>query len=100
MIYKFDWDIGNLEHVMNDHPERENTVDEVESVFSDTNLFLLPNRVDEHGEFRYIAIGIGASGDEKTVVFVTRKDKMRPISCRRANKKERVKYYENIIKNL
>jgi hypothetical protein len=41
MALKFEWDMGNLKHVIDDHPERENTVQEVESVFSDPNFIIV-----------------------------------------------------------
>lgn len=100
MAYKFEWDTGNLDHILNDHPERKNTVDEVESVFSDINLIISEDKIDQYGEQRYSGLGVGNDKDEKFVIFVLRNRMIRPISCRRANKKERIKYYENIIKNL
>ncbi len=101
MSDRFDWDVANIKHILEDHPERNNTVKEVESVFKDENFVISLNKFDElFGEQRYGGVGVGTSGDEKFVVFVLRGDKIRPISCRRANKKERVKYYESIIKKL
>lgn len=100
MAYKFEWDMGNIDHIINGHPERGNTVEEVESVFSDPNLIISANKIDEHGEQRYSGLGVGNDKDEKFVIFVLRNNKIRPVSCRRANKKERIKYYEDIIKKL
>ena len=97
----FDWDEANLKHVLKDHPERNNTVIEVESIFKDEHLLISENIYDEVAdEQRYSAVGLGTSGDEKFVIFVIRGSRIRPISCRRANKKERIKYYESIIKKL
>lgn len=98
---EFEWDRGNLNHIMNDHPERQNTAEEVESVFLDPNFVSDLNKIDTNtGEQRYCGVGIGNDKDEKFVIFVIREGKIRPISCRRANKNDRIKYYENIIKNL
>lgn len=100
MALKFEWDMGNLKHVIDDHPERENTVQEVESVFLDPNFIIVPDKIDERGEQRYSGVGVGNDKDEKFVIFVVRNGNVRPISCRRANRKDRIRYYENIIKNI
>lgn len=100
-MFNFEWDDGNINHVIYEYPERSNTINEVESVFKDINFLISLNKIDEiNQEQRYGGVGVGISGDEKFIVFVIRFDKIRPISCRRANKKERIKYYENIIKKL
>jgi len=99
-MIEFEWDVGNTKHILNDHPERENTIEEVESIFYDPHFIIAFNRVDENGENRYCGVGIGNDKHEKFVVFIVRAGKIRPISCRRANKKDRIRYYENIIKNL
>jgi uncharacterized DUF497 family protein len=95
---KFEWDDGNYNHVILDYPERNNSVEEVESIFEDPCLFVKLNKIDEHGEKRFYGIGTGNDDNEKFVVFVFRNDKIRVISCRRANKKERKIYYENIVR--
>ena len=98
---KFEWDLANLKHILEDHPERNNTLIEVESIFEDEHFLISENLYDEISEEqRYSGVGVGTSGDEKFVIFVIRGNKIRPIRCRRANKKERIKYYENIIKKL
>lgn len=100
-MFKFEWDKGNMKHVIDDYPERENSIEEIESIFLDRNFIILPNKIDEKtGEQRYAGIGIGNDKNEKFIIFVIREDKIRVISCRRANKNDRIKYYENIIKNL
>ena len=100
MALNFEWDMGNLKHIIDDHLKRENTVEEVESVFNDENFISAPDKIDEHGEQRYSGVGVGNDKDEKFVIFVVRNGSIRPISCRRANKKDRIKYYENIIKKI
>lgn len=99
-MLEFEWDNGNMKHIIEDHPERENTIEEIESVFHDPNFIIASDCIDENGEERYIGVGIGNDKEEKFVIFIIRNCKIRPISCRRANKKDRVRYYENIIKNL
>lgn len=57
----FEWDEGNLNHVLKDHPERGNTVEEVESVFADTWVIIrFDKTVNE--EKRFLALGEGVSG--------------------------------------
>jgi hypothetical protein len=46
---KFEWDDGNYNHVILDYPERNNSVEEVESIFEDPCLFVKINKIDEHG---------------------------------------------------
>ena len=93
---KFDWDEGNINHILYDNPERNNTIDEVEIIFFDLYFFAEESRLESNGEQRYRGIGIGKDGIEKFVVFVIRFGKIRPISFRRANFKEKQKYYYEI----
>lgn len=93
---EFQWDSGNIKHVVHDHPERGNTLEEVESIFSDGHLSVLPNRVDPNQEFRFKAIGVSNQGRVLVVVFVVRNDLIRPISCWPANSQTRKRYYESI----
>ena len=46
----FQWDDANTQHVIEDYPERENTIEEVESVFDDFNLVIVPDRISKRGE--------------------------------------------------
>lgn len=93
---EFQWDSGNIKHVVYDHPERGNTLEEVESVFTDVHLSVLPNRIDPNQESRFKAIGVSNQGRVLVVVFVVRNDLIRPISCWPANQKTRKRYYESI----
>lgn len=43
---KFQWDEGNLQHIVYAYPERGNTVEEVESVFIDLGFKPAADRVD------------------------------------------------------
>ena len=96
MNSQFQWDAGNTQHILDNYPERENTIDEVESVFEDTHFITLPDRVDEFGEQRYHALGLSNRNTIKLGVFVIRNDEIRPVSCRTASRKERKLYYEEI----
>lgn len=95
MSVEFEWDEGNLRHILQDHPERENTVVEIESIFTDPYFEVVFDRLDPNTqEPRYCGVGRGTSGKEKYVVFVVRNGKFRPITCRRAQAKQRKAYYE------
>lgn len=41
---QFEWDSNNIKHVSQDDPERENTLQEVESIFNDPNLIIKTGR--------------------------------------------------------
>lgn len=90
----FEWDSNNLQHIITDHPERKNTVDEVESIFDDPNLIIKVGR-REINEQRFTAVGIGNSQMVKHVVFTINNGRIRPISCWPANRQTIRYYYEN-----
>ena len=94
----FQWDTGNKGHVMNDHPLRANSTDEVESLFSDSTFTPLPDRVDDQGEQRYKAVARSNLNRILYVAFVVRNGQIRPISCRPASRKERERYAQNTQK--
>ncbi|AQG80638.1 BrnT family toxin [Spirosoma montaniterrae] len=90
----FQWDAGNIRHIVNDHPERDNTITEVESLFEDPYFRPLPDRVDRYnGEQQFSGVAIGNEGIEKHVVYVIRNGQIRPITCRRATRKQREQYH-------
>lgn len=92
---QFEWDSHNLKHVIEDHPERKNTVEEVESVFDDPNL-VMKTGIRSDDEQRFHALGIGNSQVIKVVVFTINEGLIRPVSCWPANKQTIRYYYENI----
>ena len=95
-MLEFQWDSGNIKHVTQDYPERGNTIEEVESVFDDVHLSVLPNRINPNQEARFKAIGISNRGRVLVVVFVVRNELIRPISCWPANQQTRRRYHESI----
>jgi uncharacterized protein len=92
-MIEFEWDSHNLRHILEDYPERGNSVEEVESVFFDPDLTSQLGRIIG-GEQRYQAFGIGISGIVKSVIYTVTNGKIRPISCWPANKQS-IKRYEN-----
>ncbi|OGM20667.1 hypothetical protein A2955_03840 [Candidatus Woesebacteria bacterium RIFCSPLOWO2_01_FULL_37_19] len=86
----FEWDKGNLEHI------KKHGVDyrECEHVFS--NKPLLINDDEKHSEFekRFRAYGRADKNRLMCVIFMIRKNRIRVISARDQNKKERKEYLE------
>ncbi|PSL22699.1 BrnT family toxin [Dyadobacter jiangsuensis] len=92
---RFEWDYHNLRHIIYDYPERENTVEEIESIFRDPDLILNVGRRNAV-EQRFEAVGRGNSQNVKVVIFTVNNGIIRPISCWSANKQTTRYYYENI----
>ena len=94
MKLSFQWDDANTQHVMEDYPERENTVEEVESIFDDPNIVIVPDKISKRGEQEYSGVGYSNKNVIRFLAFTLRNNEIRVFSCRIANKKERAKYYE------
>ena len=93
----FEWDAGNIQHVMFDHPDRENTREEIESIFTSIHFESEFDRLDpKTGEPRYYTLGLGTQDVVKYVVFVVRNGKFRPITCYPADQEQRRKYHERV----
>lgn len=92
MSSSFQWDSGNIRHVIDEYPERGNTTDEIESLFTNPTFVPRPDRVDNRGEQQYNAIGRINQNRLLYVVFSVRNNQIRPISCRPASQKERNRY--------
>ena len=87
----FDWDEGNRDKNRLKHGI---SCEECEQVFVDPALRILPDPGHSSTEERYLAYGKNFSGRELLVGFTMRLERIRPISARRANRKERKKYEE------
>ena len=92
MPLAFLWDAGNTHHVIDNYPERGNTIEEVESIFSDSSFRPLADRIDGRGEQQYNSVGLSNQNRLLYVVFSIRNGQIRPISCRPASRKERNRY--------
>jgi len=90
----FEWDPRNIRHIVEDYPQRGNTIIEVESIFSDPEI-KIKRATKTDDEQRFAAIGIGASGIVKVVVFIINTGCVRPISCWPANPQTKRFYYES-----
>ncbi len=90
--FEFDWDKGNrgknfLKHKVTD--------EEGEEVFFDHRKKILKDVLHSYKEPRYILIGQTKKHRVLFIVFTTRKNKVRIISVRDLNKKERNLYEKN-----
>jgi len=83
---KFQWDEGNKHKSVTKHGI---TVEETESVWDDPEMKIFPSEREETVEKRYLCIGHSYFNELLTIVFTVRDDEIRPISSRKANKKEK-----------
>jgi len=88
---EFEWDDekakGNLE-------KHGVGFDEGATIFNDPLIATMPDPDHSGSEERYVSIGISMRGDLLVVVHTERGERIRLISCRKANSVER-KTYEN-----
>jgi uncharacterized protein len=87
----FDWDAGNREKNWLGHKVKST---ECEMVFFNQPLFILADEKHSESESRYYAFGKTDLDRILLLVFCLRKNRIRVISARDMNKKER-KFYEN-----
>ena len=86
----FDWDDGNRDkNLKHGVPNGES-----EQVFFNEPLIVLDDPAHSLAEDRYAAFGRSDSGRALVVIFTMRGDKIRVISARGMNRKER-RYYED-----
>lgn len=93
-IHEFEWDHGNIDKSFKKHGI---TPKESEEIFLDENLKGATDVRHAQKESRYIAFGKTFTGRTLFVVFTMRGNKIRIISARPANRRER-KFYEEKIK--
>ena len=84
-VQEFDWDEGNLDKSFKKHGITPN---ESEEIFLDENLGVTSDIKHAQDEERLVALGKTLAGIILFVVFTVRKNKIRIISARFANKKE------------
>jgi uncharacterized DUF497 family protein len=90
----FDWDAGNQYKSEEKHGVTE---DIVESCFKDSNLIALGEQYEPlHPESRYGVLAKSSDGDLVFICFTLRGERIRPISARLANKRERKLYEEKV----
>jgi hypothetical protein len=86
---EFDWDQGNLEKNWIKHQVSQK---EGESVFQDPHSLLSPDHSHSQTEIRYQLVGKSALKNILSIIFTLRQNKIRIISARNANKKEKAFY--------
>ena len=82
----FDWDSGNAPKLEQRHGV---TPGECEQVFFREPLLIAPNHKHSISEERWAAWGCTADGRALAIVFTLRGDRIRPLSARDMNRKER-----------
>lgn len=88
-ITEFDWDRGNTNKNWKKHQVKDQ---ECEEVFFDSKKKLLNDIIHSIKEKRYILLGQTKLKRLLFIVFIVRKNKIRIISARDINKKEKYLY--------
>lgn len=91
-LFGFDWDKWNIEKSLKKHGVSPN---ETEELFLDESVLLIEDLKHSQKEERFIAIGETTQGTLLFAVFTVRGDRIRIVSVRKANEKERRKYEES-----
>lgn len=91
----FEWDQGNRDKNKIKHGV---SIKECEEIFHNTPLVILDDAKHSSIEVRYRALGTTHERRYLAVAFTERKDKIRVISARDQNRKERA-FYETYKKN-
>jgi hypothetical protein len=86
---EFDWDEHNLHKNWIKHKVK---YAEAEEAFFDLELKILPDPTHSSAEKRFIALGQTKAGRKLFLAFVERRGKIRVISARDMNRKERNGY--------
>ena len=95
-IKGFEWDKGNIDKSFRKHGI---TAKEAEEAFLDERTFLQEDIKHSEKEKRFIAISTTNQNKILFSIFTLRNDKIRIVSTRIANKKERRLYEEKIKAN-
>lgn len=94
-IEGFEWDQGNLEHI----DKHQVSYKECEEVFLNTPLRMNEDKAHSQEEDRLEVLGKTDKGRLIFLVFTVRKNKIRVISARDQNRKERKNYQNGGEKN-
>lgn len=92
----FQWDKGNIEKNSNKHNINNK---EAEEIFFNRPLQIFADLKHSQTEQRFEAFGITDKAKMLTIIFMIRDQKIRIISARIQNKKERRKYEKEIKSN-
>ena len=89
----FEWDKGNIEK---NYQKHRVTPAEAEEIFLDENLQVVKDIKHSQKEDRFIALGKTFLGKILFAIFTLRGSKIRIISARLANKRERFHYEQKL----
>jgi len=91
-LTEFDWNKGNIDKNLVKHK-----VDfrEAEEIFFNKPVKFYPDTKHSQKEERFIALGVTSKSRKLTIIFTKRKNKIRIISARDQNKRERRQYGQN-----
>ena len=92
-LLHFQWDKGNKDK---NYAKHTVNVEECEEIFFDDNKKILKDSLHSGREVRYIIIGMTKERRLLFIVFTIRGDKIRIISARDLNKKERQLYEKKV----
>lgn len=87
-IEGFEWDAGNLEHIQKHNVNYR----ECEEAFFNKPLVINEDEAHSQGEKRFRVYGKTNRGRLIFMIFTIRNNKVRVISCRDQNKKERKEF--------
>ncbi len=85
----FDWDHGNLNKNQEKHKVH---FKEAEEIFFTKPLKIFPDKKHSKKELRFVAYGLTNDFRRLAIIFTIRNNKIRIISARNQNKKERSQY--------
>ncbi len=86
---EFEWDTGNSDKNLKEHQVSD---EETEEVFSDSRKVQKSDPLHSAKEKRFVLLGKTKKGRLLFIVYTIRKTKIRVISARDANQKERPLY--------
>lgn len=89
----FEWDKGNIEKNLLKHKV---TSQEAEEPFDNKPNYIVEDEKHSLKEKRYLLWGVTDRGRKLSVIFTLREDKIRVISVRDMNKKERRAYEKKL----
>jgi len=92
---EFEWDDGNQKKIYDKH---RIIIYEAERAFANQHLFWFDEK-HSHFEERYNLLGANSLGEILFITFTTRNSKIRIISARPADKRERETYDKEAEKN-
>ena len=86
---EFEWDEGNIHKSYMKHGILPN---EAEEIFVDNHVIVYDDKTHSVVEKRFVAVGKSKGGKLLFIIYTMRKEKIRVISARPADKKERRLY--------